>query len=55
MIAPLFGMVSAFVGNVVRFWKPWSQLTPTAVGIIVIAYFMIQIYRRRTPDFGPAS
>ena len=32
-------MVSAFVGNVVRWGQPWSQLAPSAIGICVILYF----------------
>jgi uncharacterized membrane protein len=33
----LFGMISAFVGNTVRAWHPWSQLLPSVIGLLVIA------------------
>ncbi|MCC7002385.1 MAG: hypothetical protein IT357_09530 [Gemmatimonadaceae bacterium] len=36
MNAALFGMISAFVGNTVRAWQPWSQLLPSAIGILAI-------------------
>jgi uncharacterized membrane protein len=45
MIAPLFGMFSAFVGNVVRVGQPWSQITPSAVGFMVIGYYFVKLYR----------
>jgi len=35
----LFGMLSAFAGNVVRWGQPWSQIAPSAIGIAVILYW----------------
>jgi len=35
----LFGMLSAFAGNVVRWGQPWSQIAPSAIGIAVIFYW----------------
>ncbi len=43
MIGVLFGMVSALVGNVVRFGQPWSQLLPTVLGMIVTVYFFVRL------------
>lgn len=53
MLASLFGMLSALVGNVVRVGQPWSQLLPTALGLVVIAYFFWQLRRGRR--IGPAG
>ncbi len=33
IVAALFGMLSAFVGNVVRFGQSWSQALPWALGV----------------------
>jgi hypothetical protein len=33
-------MVSAFVGNVVEWGQPWSQIAPSVVGLIVVVYFV---------------
>lgn len=49
--AALFGMISAFVGNTVRFGQPWSQLLPSIVGTITIVYHMWR-WRRRSPTPG---
>lgn len=46
LIASLFGMLSALVGNVVRFWQPWSQILPLAIGTVVVAYFFAQLARQ---------
>jgi uncharacterized membrane protein len=46
LVASLFGMVSALVGNVVRSGQPWSQLAPLIIGVAVVGYFWIQIWRR---------
>lgn len=45
LIASIFAMLSAFVGNVVRVGQPWSQIAPSALGIMVILYFFYRIYR----------
>ncbi len=45
LIASIFAMLSAFVGNVVRVGQPWSQIAPSAVGIMVILYFFHRLYR----------
>lgn len=47
LIATLFGMLSAFVGNVVRYGQPWSQMLPSLLGLIVIAWFFRKIYQRK--------
>lgn len=45
LIASIFAMLSAFVGNVVRVGQPWSQIAPSALGVMVILYFFHRIYR----------
>jgi len=45
ILSTLFGMLSAFVGNVVRFGQPWSQMLPSAIGILFIIWFFFKIYR----------
>jgi uncharacterized membrane protein len=35
----LFGMLSAFAGNVVRWGQPWTQIAPSAIGMTVIFYW----------------
>jgi uncharacterized membrane protein len=42
MNAALFGMISAFVGNTVRAWQPWSQLLPSVIGVLAI---LVQAWR----------
>lgn len=44
LLSALFGMLSALVGNVIRLWQPWSQLIPSAIGILVISYFFFKLY-----------
>lgn len=46
LIASIFAMLSAFVGNVVRIGQPWSQIAPSAVGVLVILYFFWRLYRQ---------
>ncbi|HTL15000.1 MAG TPA: hypothetical protein VL251_07880 [Thermomonas sp.] len=45
LIACVFGMLSALVGNVVRVGQPWSQILPSALGALVIAYYFARIHR----------
>lgn len=47
LVASLFGMLSALVGNVVRVGQPWSQIAPSAIGLLVIGYFFVQLRRQR--------
>ncbi|MBW8810275.1 MAG: hypothetical protein JF591_15960 [Lysobacter sp.] len=46
LIAALFGMLSALVGNVVRVWQPWSQILPSAIGLATVAFFFFRLSRR---------
>jgi uncharacterized membrane protein len=39
VVACLFGMLSAAVGNTIRAGQPWSQLAPSVAGIAVIVWF----------------
>lgn len=48
VFSALFGMVSAFVGNVVPWGQPWSQVAPSAIGILLIFYWWW-----RSPSFRP--
>lgn len=42
----LFGMASAFAGNVVKWGQPWSQLAPSAIGTLVILFFWWRVSTR---------
>jgi uncharacterized membrane protein len=46
LIATISGMLSALVGNVVRVGQPWSQVVPSALGMLVILYFFVRLSRR---------
>jgi uncharacterized membrane protein len=39
LVSAQFGMLSALVGNVVRFGQPWSQLLPSVAGVLTIGYY----------------
>ncbi|RZA30720.1 MAG: hypothetical protein EOP92_34380 [Lysobacteraceae bacterium] len=52
LVASLFGMLSAAVGNLVRVGQPWSQLLPSVLGMIIIAAFIWRDARPRTPPVG---
>jgi len=45
----LFGMLSAAVGNTVRAGQPWSQLAPSALGLVVVVYCMVRTRRQTRP------
>ena len=45
LIASLFGMLSSLVGNTVRIGQPWSQIVPSALGLICIGYIFYKLYR----------
>lgn len=45
LLASLFGMISAAVGNTVRVGQPWSQVLPSALGLAVIVFFCVRNYR----------
>jgi len=45
LISCVFGMISAFMGNSIRWGQPWSQIVPSAIGIFVIMYFFYRIHR----------
>ena len=47
LVSSQFGMLSALVGNVVRVGQPWSQLLPSAVGVLVIGYYFWRLGRGR--------
>lgn len=43
LMASFSALVSAFVGNVVRFGQPWSQVLPSFLGLVLIGFFFVQI------------
>jgi hypothetical protein len=45
LVASLFAMLSAAIGNTVRAGQPWSQLAPSVAGMIVIAWFWRRHHR----------
>jgi hypothetical protein len=45
LISAQFGMLSALVGNVIRVGQPWSQLLPSAVGLLVVITTFIRLAR----------
>ena len=47
LTASLFAMLSALIGNVVRVGQPWSQIAPSAVGLLTICYFFFRLHRQR--------
>jgi uncharacterized membrane protein len=55
LIASIFGMLSALIGNVVRVGQPWSQIAPSALGAVVILYFFCQLYRQDKRRLALAS
>ena len=48
LVSSLFAMLSAFAGNVIRFGKPTSQLAPSVIGMLAIAWFFWLNYRGKT-------
>lgn len=48
MTGAYFAMLSAGVGNVFRDYQPWSQVGPSALGIIVILALVWSYARRRS-------
>ncbi|QOY95186.1 hypothetical protein IM543_04760 [Massilia sp. UMI-21] len=47
LVASLFGMLSAAVGNLVRVGQPWSQLLPSVLGMMVIVICIRRDIRAR--------
>lgn len=45
LLSSLFGMLSAFVGNTIRFGQPWSQIIPSMLGLMCIGYVFYKLYR----------
>jgi uncharacterized membrane protein len=54
LVSSLFAMLSALIGNVVRVGQPWSQLAPSAAGVLVILYFFVRL-RGERPGMRRAS
>lgn len=47
LVAALFAMLSAAIGNTVRVGQPWSQLAPSVAGLAVIGWFWARRWRAR--------
>lgn len=47
MTASVFAMLSALIGNVVRIGQPWSQLAPSVIGLVVIAWSFFRLGQRQ--------
>jgi hypothetical protein len=45
LLASLFAMLSAAAGNLLRMGQPWTQLAPSLLGLICIAWFWRRQYR----------
>ncbi|PIG28689.1 hypothetical protein CLU93_2986 [Janthinobacterium sp. 35] len=46
LLASLFAMLSAAAGNLLRMGQPWTQLAPSLLGLICIAWFWRRQYRQ---------
>ena len=46
LLASLFAMLSAAAGNLLRMGQPWTQLVPSVLGLICIAWFWRRQYRQ---------
>lgn len=46
MAGAYFAMMSAGIGNIFRDWQPWSQVGPSAVGVLVIFVLTVAYLRR---------
>lgn len=47
LIASFAALTSAFAGNVIRGWQPWSQILPSLLGTLLIVWFFAQNARRQ--------
>jgi uncharacterized membrane protein len=55
LISSLFAMLSALVGNVVRVGQPWSQIAPSAVGMLAVLFFFYRIHRQDSDRLAAAA
>lgn len=42
-----FAMASAGAGNLLRDWQPWSQLLPSAIGLVAMLVLAVAYFRQR--------
>jgi hypothetical protein len=47
MLGFYFALVSAAAGNLLRDYQPWSQVVPSAAGVVVLLVFAILFFRRQ--------
>ncbi len=50
-----FAMASAGAGNLLRDWQPWSQLLPSAMGLVTMLVLTLVFFRRQARADHPAS
>jgi len=55
LISSLFAMLSALIGNVIRFGQPWSQIAPSAAGMLTISYIFYRLYKQDPARLVSAS
>jgi hypothetical protein len=53
MVGFYFALVSAAAGNLLRDFQPWSQVVPSAVGVLALLIFATLFFRRRTIVANP--
>jgi uncharacterized membrane protein len=53
LVASMFAMLSAASGNTMKFGQPWTQLAPSVIGLVCIAWFWWREYRQA--GAGPAA
>jgi len=53
MTGVYFAMASAGAGNLLRDLQPWSQLLPTALGIVTMCVLAVVYWPRRARAFSP--
>ena len=47
LVASFSALLSAFVGNVIQFGQPWSQVVPSAFGVLLIVWYFLRLAQRR--------
>ncbi|WP_156894662.1 hypothetical protein [Janthinobacterium sp. 1_2014MBL_MicDiv] len=52
LLASLFAMLSAAAGNLLRVGQPWTQLAPSLLGLLCIAWFWRRQYRQEAARAG---
>jgi len=53
MLSAFSALLSAFAGNVLRDFQPYSQIGPSALGVVLIVYFMVRRARKSSNGLRP--